>query len=94
MSHASFFVITLPFLSHLSLSPSFAPLSRSQRREVTVKRLLEKIQPESIMLDASRIGTVDRQPMEVVQIYDFSEKCVCVCVYVCVCEYVCVCVCM
>jgi hypothetical protein len=38
--------------------------SRQQRREAEVHGLLEKLQPETIMLDPSQIATVDRQPHE------------------------------
>jgi U3 small nucleolar RNA-associated protein 7 len=38
--------------------------SRSQRREAEVKQLLNKLPPETIMLDPSSIGTVARTEME------------------------------
>jgi len=38
--------------------------TRKQRRESTVKKLLEKIQPDAITLDVSVVGTVNEKPTE------------------------------
>ncbi len=41
--------------------------TRKQRREAEVHGLLDKLQPETIMLDPRSVGAVDRQPEELVQ---------------------------
>ena len=41
--------------------------TRKQRREAEVHSLLDKLQPETIALDPRMVGSVDRQPEELIR---------------------------
>jgi BING4CT (NUC141) domain len=63
-----------------------------QRREATVHSLMEKLQPDMIMLDPTELGTVDKRPSKekeentrkAAKVSSFSALHVCMCVCMCV----------